>query len=528
VTMTTRFTMRQAITDPTLFANHMQGPSWSRWRVILIAAMGEELTPAERETFKRLSGRDHEPGARVDELWGIVGRRGGKSRAASVLAAYLAGCCTFSGLAAGERPRVLCLAQNRDTASVVLQYVEGLFDSVPALAKMVVNRTAESLSLNNGIDIEVRSASFRGLRGVTSIAVIADECAFWYSDDTGSKNTDSEILNAVRPSLATTGGPLIVISSPHGKFGEVYSAFADHYGEKGDPKILVVNGPTRAFNPSLPQSVVDRAMARDPELNRAEYLGQFRDDVSGFITRAALDACVAHGRNELPPLPDVKYSAFVDAAGGSGGDSFTLGIAHCEASSLAVLDLVRERRPPFSPAEVVVEFCSEIARYRCGFVVGDRYASEILAEQFRAKGLGYRPSERTKSEIYLDVLPLLNSGQVELLDHPRLIGQLAALERATARSGKSTVDHPRNGRDDVANAASGAIVNAVGYAAPEFIWGGIPLPGGKAAAREREEARQFQDQDPHVGLATRFNGGDMRSDLQSIGADYFSPRFSNP
>ena len=72
----------------------------------------------------------------------------------------------------------------------------------------------------------------------------------------------------------------------------------------------------------------------------------------------------------------------------------------------------------------------------------------------------YVPSERSKSEIYLEALPLLNAGRVELLDHSRLFAQLVALERRTARGGRDTVDHPPQVRDDVANAVCGAVVRA--------------------------------------------------------------------
>ena len=219
----------------------------------------------------------------------------------------------------------------------MLNFVAGIFNEVPLLAKMVENRTNESISLVNGIDIEVRTASFRGLRGVTSVGVIADECAFWYSEDTGSRNTDAEILGAVRPSLATTGGPLIIISSPHGKSGEVYEAYRRNFGPNGDPRVLVVNGATRDFNPSLPQAVVDRALERDPELNKAEYLGQFRDDITNFIAREVLDRAVVPGRFELQPNQGTTYVGFVDPSGGS-SDSFTMAIAHKGPNGKSVLD----------------------------------------------------------------------------------------------------------------------------------------------------------------------------------------------
>ena len=67
-------------------------------------------------------------------------------------------------------------------------------------------------------------------------------------------------------------------------------------------------------------------------------------------------------------------------------------------------------------------------------------------------------SKLSKSELYLDLLPLLNSGRVELLDHPRLLAQLGALERRTARGGRDTVDHPPASHDDLANAVAGVVV----------------------------------------------------------------------
>jgi hypothetical protein len=61
---------------------------------------------------------------------------------------------------------------------------------------------------------------------------------------------------------------------------------------------------------------------------------------------------------------------------------------------------------------------------------------------------------------------LLNSGRVELLDHPRLHAQLLSLERRTARGGKDSIDHPPNGHDDLANAVAGALVATVGATEP--------------------------------------------------------------
>jgi hypothetical protein len=76
---------------------------------------------------------------------------------------------------------------------------------------------------------------------------------------------------------------------------------------------------------------------------------------------------------------------------------------------------------------------------------------------------------KTASDFYLAFLPLLNAGRVELLDSPRLINQLAALERHRGRGGRDTIDHPPGSHDDAACAAAGALVLASTDAVPGLI-----------------------------------------------------------
>ena len=269
-----RISLRRALADRQLLGAIMSGDSWAVWRSILIASQGEALTDAERATFTKLTGRDREPLERCEEVFAIVGRRGGKTRAAAVLSVFMSALHDHrSKLAVGERGVVLFLAANVKQAQVAFHYASGIFDSVPLLKRLVVNRTADTITLANGIDLEIRAATFRGLRGMTAVTVIADEAAFWQSDE--SSNPDVEILNAVRPALATTGGPLVVMSSPYAKRGAVYEAYRQHFGAGGDARILIAKGASRDFNPSLPQSVVDRAFAKDPAWASAEFGGEF-------------------------------------------------------------------------------------------------------------------------------------------------------------------------------------------------------------------------------------------------------------
>jgi hypothetical protein len=352
--MIPRIPLRQAITDANLLGNALVGDSWRAWRTMLIAAMGEELTNEERAIFTKLTGREREPGQRVTELVAIVGRRGGKSRAMAVLMAYVAGLCDHSDLLVrGERGVALCISLDQKVAAIVRDHCAAAFEDSPILRQLIANRTQETIELTNGISIEVRPASFRKLRGPTYVSVAADEIAFWYSEDGIYRNPAPEILNAVRPGLLTTRGPLVLASSPYSKAGPLWDRFHKHYGPDGAPVILVAHGTSRDFNPTLPQSEIDRALEEDHARNTAEYLAQFRSDLEGYVSIEVVEGCVG-GHREIRPAAGNTYRAFVDPAGGSGEDSFSAAIGHKSLpDDQIIVDAVREFRPRFSPAAVI-------------------------------------------------------------------------------------------------------------------------------------------------------------------------------
>jgi len=78
-----------------------------------------------------------------------------------------------------------------------------------------------------------------------------------------------------------------------------------------------------------------------------------------------------------------------------------------------------------------------------------------------ATSIRYEPASAPKSTLYINFLPLLNSGRVDLLDNPRLVAQLVGLERHTARSGREAIDHAVGAHDDIANAVAGAAAIAI-------------------------------------------------------------------
>jgi hypothetical protein len=457
-------TILDALRDPNLFHRLFQGQTWHAWSAFLACLFGLPMDDEQRALAQRCTGRADMPTTQAREAALIVGRRGGKSYCASLIAIYLSCCRTYAAvLSPGEMGVVMLIASDRKQARVLRRYVGGLLRSVPMLAQMIANETAEGIELTNRIILEIHTASYKAVRGYTVIACIADEVAFWPTDE--SSNPDTEIIQALRPAGATVPGflLLLLISTPYARKGELWKAYKNHFGKDGDP-VLVWQADTRTMNPLVPQSVLDHAYQDDESAASAEYGAQFRRDIDVFISREVVDACVISGRYELPPGTG-RSVAGIDPAGGSSGDSMTGGIARADGDRV-VLECLREWKPPFSPEQVVAEFAVLLKRYRITTVVGDRWGGEWCREPFRKHGILYQIADKTKSELYQAFLPLLNSQTVDLLDHPRLISQLCGLERRTARGGKDSIDHGPgpHGHDDVVNACALAVYLAKGGA----------------------------------------------------------------
>ena len=97
---------------------------------------------------------------------------------------------------------------------------------------------------------------------------------------------------------------------------------------------------------------------------------------------------------------------------------------------------------------------------------------------------------RSKSELYGELLPALNSGQVELLDNERLRRQLCSLERRVHAGGRQSIDHPARGHDDLINGTAGVLVQLGPSAVPGMLaWlaAGCPSAPPKGTGRHSWE-----------------------------------------
>jgi hypothetical protein len=457
-----------ATLDEQLFHDTFGAESWASWRVALAAIFALACPEGEAlDLYRSCTGRTSWPARAAREVWALIGRRGGKSRIAALVAVWLA-CFRTYRLAPGERGVVMLIAADRAQARIVLDYVRALL-AHPMLAPLVVTDRAESIDLTNNVAIAIGTASYRTIRGRTVIGAVLDEVCFWRSED--AANPDVEVLAALRPAMASVPGALLVgISTPYSRRGVAWRAFSKHYG-KDESDTLVWRAPSLVMNPSLAPEVIDAARLEDPQAAAAEWDAEWRSDVEALLDPDIVGRAVITGRVELPPVSGIRYSAFVDPSGGS-HDSFTLCIAHRERET-CVIDVLRERRPPFNPDSVTQEFAGLCRAYRISKAIGDRYAGAWVRERFQAHQVRYEPAPLSKSDLYAALLGQINSRRVELPDFPKLVSQLCALERRTARgTGRDSIDHPPGQHDDLANALAGAVHLVLGNRPerPILVW----------------------------------------------------------
>jgi Terminase large subunit, T4likevirus-type, N-terminal len=462
--MSQRLPIDKVLTDPRLLASQLGDiGTWLTWFAIFKAAFVIPLGPEEREVFNAIAGNRPLPKKRIRELWVCAGRRSGKSRMAALLAVYFSLFQQYR-LSPGERAMVLVLAASMDQAKVVFGYTLAFLQNSEVLRREIESSTTSEIRLKNGIVIAVHSNSFRSVRGRTLCACILDECAFFRSED--SAVSDMETYSAVIPSLLTTNGILVGISSPYRRLGLLYTKHKRYFGTDSDDT-LFVQGSSLQFNRTLDADAIQAQREADPTAARSEWDGEYRDEISGFLDDALIDRAIDRGRPlELPPKAGIHYRAYVDPSGGAaGGDAYALAIAHKDGGRY-VIDVVRGRRGPADPSEITKEYAELCKQYHIHSVVGDAYSAEWCSSAWRREGITYIQSELNASELYIEALPAFTRGLVSIPDHAVLLRELRLLERSPTRMGKEQVTHPRGVHDDHANVVCAVLHNlssGVGY-----------------------------------------------------------------
>jgi len=447
----------EAIQDKEYFRGFFDDlKTWESWQAYLKAVFGLSMSKKELRIYRKMTGIRRTPEGLQRISYILSGRRSGKSKIAALISVFLATSQDWSKkLSPGERGFVLLIANDKDQARTLKDYISAILDGSPKLREFKSKEIAFEIELKNRITISIRAKNYRALRGRTVVAAIFEELAFWRSEE--SANPDYEVLAAVKPAMLTIKDSMLIgISSAYAKRGLLYDQYKKYYGKARGP--LIWKSTTMEMNPLANRKEIEEQIKSDPSKYRAEFLSEFRDDIESYLGIEDLDRITAKGIQSRAYNSEFSYYAWCDPSGGR-VDSMTLGISHLEEEK-AILDVILERKPPFSPDAVVEEFSETLKEFNISSVQSDRYAGQWIEEAFEKQGISVKYSELSASEIYSNFIPIVMNERAVLLDNKKLRTQFSNLERHTRSGGRDIIDHPPGLHDDVANAAAGVCVIA--------------------------------------------------------------------
>ena len=305
----TAFNIIDACHDPEVFGPAFRDETtWQAWFAFLAALFGLTMDAEQRRIFTECTQRSDRPSTAATEAWLVCGRRAGKSFILALVAVFLA-CCRdwLPYLGIGERGTIMVLAADRRQARIIMRYIKGLLRLVPMLARMIKVERQEAVDLSNRITVEVHTCSFRQRAATPVVAALLDELAFWRGED--SSNPDDEIINAIKPAMATIPSAMMLCaSSPYARRGALWEAYHRYFGQAGGP--LIWQASTRTMNPTVPQSFIDAEYDKDAISAEAEYGAQFRTDIESLYQREAVEAAVDWSVLEREPVTSKSYVGF--------------------------------------------------------------------------------------------------------------------------------------------------------------------------------------------------------------------------
>jgi hypothetical protein len=446
----------------------------------------ELVEMTEVELYKYMTNQDYDvTQIKVkNKINFIVGRRGGKTTLAAMLAIYCSIITNWKPfLHKTPFATVLILSHSREFSDEVLEIVRTLIEQSPVLKRLVnttKKNTASTMNLSvpfivadkivySRVQIKVGAASSKTTRGIAACAVICDEIAFWNLDE-NMKETDEKILRAVRPAMKQFGkrAYLFKLSSPGIKQGVLYNEHQKWLKGVLPQSYVVLKAPSWVWNTILPKAEFIEEWELDEDGFNTEYRANFVDSMSFFMQPEHIDLAVMKGVIFQPPEPkksQVVYRAAIDAAFKK--DHFTFSVVgHFEnrVKQYVLKGWEGSKKNPVQAkecAEYIRTICKE---YGIDEVAADQFAYEPLREIFQQYGVTLVEKTFTltfKKQIYYNLKRLIHSQQIDLLDHERNIKELKELTVEQTGSGQIRVGHPPGGSDDYADSTAIAAYLAV-------------------------------------------------------------------
>ncbi len=425
-------------------------------------------------------------------VW-CCGRRSSKSTLASIVLLWMALLQPQlrDFVLPDERISLVCVAANREQARIVLNSAKRIVKASPLLRGLIERETDTAIDFATGCSIEAFVCSSRTTRGWPIAALVCDEFAHFTSTEEGPQ-TAHNVYVALSPSTMQFAEHrrLIVSSTPAGP-----NTFKLHFDqavaaeEAGDETIAAFQLPTWEVNPTVPPEEFERERVILGQSGfESEYEAKFLAGAAAMLTEAEIRACVT-GAGDLRPRDGTGWVCGADFGWRRDRSAaVVVGRSHTDPDQLLVA-AVRTWAPAASgDYETVAEHQDEVlaevaalAKTYGATIYADTYESSAVTARLQSHGAWVETvatGAGVKGQMYRELASKVRLEQVELPDHPLLIGELRRL-RVNYRSGGPTVENPRadGGHGDVAAAlALGAFSLADEGGGP--VYGETSIPPG--------------------------------------------------
>ena len=445
----------------------------------------EDVEMTEVEIYKFMTGKPYIPGLKESEktiinmIDLVVGRRGGKTTLSAMLAIYCAITTNWKPyLRKTPTAHVLILSHSRDFSDEVLDLIRTLIEESPILSRLINKKTKNTASTMNlvmpfvvegkiqrsRVTIKVGAASKKTTRGTAACAVLCDEIAYWNLDE-NLKETDVEILKAVRPNMKQFGrkAMMIKLSSPGIKQGVLYGEYQKWHEGTLPANYIVFKAPSWVWNNILPKQEFVDEWVLDQDGFDTEYRANFVDSLSNFILPEFVDMAVMTGVKYCAPegveqSDKMVYKAAIDAA--FKGDAFTFSVVGYNGHRIKQYiskGWKGSKTNPVKPSEVakyIRQICKE---FDIPTVAADQYAFTPLREIFEKYGVNleeYTFNPTFKKKIYFNLKKLVHGQQIDFLDNPIQSKEIKELVVEQTNAGNFKIGHPSGGSDDYSDSVA--------------------------------------------------------------------------
>lgn len=440
-----------------------------RWEATLRAFYGLELrdvdlenlaagTRRTAEAWRELTTKQNGSRHQYRELWARVGRRGRKSFTMALVAIFEA---AFGGherfILDGEQGLIAVVSKDTAGSTLVARFCELHANALGIPASWSSIGSVRVLNLEGfPFGIACFPCNAKAPRGFAMPVVIADEIAFWTTDDE-SAQADDAVLGAIKPAMAQfPDSKLLAISSAFGKEGRHYATIEANLGdsceeqhvEYRDADALAVQGPTWEWNPEITEARTHQ-LEKEKKTHAREYASECGDTVSAAFESADVAGCF--GRE---PIGAVEGLFFCIDASSLRGDAFAFiagstrrgGGVHVHEINGWSDDQLRGLRM----TEVVDTLAARAKENGIHEIFGDQREEASLTAMFAERGIHFRSlpwSEPSKDDAVMTLRRLMRDHQLTITEHPRMRSELMSMKAKLQPSGR--VKYLSNGLDFV-------------------------------------------------------------------------------